>query len=60
MNDEILKIRGCIAAANDIAEKSVKTNDKFDKQSIDKLIDKIDDLKAKLQKKLSEQPVSSK
>jgi len=60
MNDKILKIRGCIAAANDLAEKSIKANDKFDNQSIDRLIDKIDVLKAKLQKKLAEQPVSSK
>lgn len=60
MNDKILKIRGCVAAANDIAEKSIKANDKFDKQSIDKLIDKIDVLKAKIQKKLEEQPIASK
>jgi len=38
MNDKILKIRGCIAAANDLAEKSVKSKDKFDNQSIDRLI----------------------
>lgn len=60
MNDKILKIRGCVAAANDIAEKSVQANDKFDDQSVDRLINKIDTLKAKLQKKLAEQPVISK
>jgi len=60
MNDKILKLKGCIAAANNVAEKSIKSNNKFDDQSIDRLIDKVDILKAKLQKKLSEQPISSK
>ena len=60
MNDKILKIRGGVAVANDIAEKSIKAGDKFNDKSVDKLITKIDTLKAKLQKRLAEQPAISK
>ena len=60
MNDKIVKLRGSVAAANDIAEKSLQAGDKFDDKSVDKLITKIDTLKVKLQKKLAEQPIISK
>ncbi|MFK7979950.1 MAG: hypothetical protein AB8G86_08215 [Saprospiraceae bacterium] len=60
MNDKLVKLRGCIAAANDIAQKSIAQKDNFDKSKVDELINRIDQLKAKMEEKLAQQPISTK
>ncbi|MEM1120757.1 MAG: hypothetical protein AAGJ18_09935 [Bacteroidota bacterium] len=58
MKKEILKVRNCIVAAKRVAKESNQEGDKFEDEVIDDLISRLDVLKEKITKKLSEQPTS--
>ncbi|MEM8525719.1 MAG: hypothetical protein AAGG68_13845 [Bacteroidota bacterium] len=52
MTENIIKIRGCVAAASDLVKKSVESGDQFEQEEIDNLIDKVESLKQKIEEKL--------
>ena len=60
MDKNILKLRGAIAAAQDVTKECVREGDTFDDATIDHLIEKLDNLKAKIKAKLAEQKTVSK